>query len=233
MSDLRCVLQLVAKHVDEHGRIQVCTHEDPQVAVVVGCRYKLKTAVDTGWQRRSRDDVNDEERSHQTVDDGAECVRPLIPSVHEPPKFGRNRSDDVGRPWALLCESGHARYEEQCDNAEGQTSFHDHTGVACRRRPDQACCRVCSHTRRTGLPEHSPEDTSASRRRRYRDRVTAPVPCGAKRIPYSGKVSDALAMRRPDMPRATPRFYAELNDFLPPEARHQPVLRSFNGRPSI
>ena len=35
------------------------------------------------------------------------------------------------------------------------------------------------------------------------------------------------------MPRATLRFYAELNDFLPPKDRHQPVQRSFRGRPSI
>ncbi len=35
------------------------------------------------------------------------------------------------------------------------------------------------------------------------------------------------------MPRATLRFYAELNDFLPAEDRHQPVERPVHGRPSI
>ena len=35
------------------------------------------------------------------------------------------------------------------------------------------------------------------------------------------------------MPHATLRFYAELNDFLPPKDRHRSVERSFTGRPSI
>ena len=35
------------------------------------------------------------------------------------------------------------------------------------------------------------------------------------------------------MPRATLRFYAELNDFLPSENRHQPIHRAFRGHPSI
>ena len=35
------------------------------------------------------------------------------------------------------------------------------------------------------------------------------------------------------MPQATLRFYAELNDFLPPEDRHRPVERPFHVRPSI
>ena len=35
------------------------------------------------------------------------------------------------------------------------------------------------------------------------------------------------------MPLATVRFYAELNDFLPPKDRHKPVQRTFRGRPSI
>ena len=46
-------------------------------------------------------------------------------------------------------------------------------------------------------------------------------------------MSDALALHRRDIPQATLRFYAELNDFLPPKDRHQPVQRSFRGRPSI
>ena len=43
----------------------------------------------------------------------------------------------------------------------------------------------------------------------------------------------ALGLHRRDMPQATLRFYAELNDFLPLEDRHQPVQKSFRGRPSI
>ncbi len=35
------------------------------------------------------------------------------------------------------------------------------------------------------------------------------------------------------MPQATLRFYAELNDFLPPEDRDRSVERPFNVRPSI
>ena len=35
------------------------------------------------------------------------------------------------------------------------------------------------------------------------------------------------------MSQATLRFYAELNDFLPPEDRHRPVERPFHVRPSI
>ena len=35
------------------------------------------------------------------------------------------------------------------------------------------------------------------------------------------------------MPRATLRFYAELNDFLPPADRHKPVQRPFTVRQSI
>ncbi len=37
----------------------------------------------------------------------------------------------------------------------------------------------------------------------------------------------------PSVPRATLRFYAELNDFLPPGDRHQPVERPFIARTSI
>ena len=35
------------------------------------------------------------------------------------------------------------------------------------------------------------------------------------------------------MPRATLRFYAELNDFLPPKDRYEPLERPVHGRPSI
>ena len=44
---------------------------------------------------------------------------------------------------------------------------------------------------------------------------------------------DGYPKPREDMPRATLRFYAELNDFLPPEDRHRPVERPFRVRPSI
>ena len=35
------------------------------------------------------------------------------------------------------------------------------------------------------------------------------------------------------MPHATLCFYAELNDFLPPGARYQPMLRSYSPRTSV
>lgn len=71
------------------------------------------------------------------------------------------------------------------------------------------------------------------RRGDYTDRATLPVSGRTKRSTYTWNVSDALTMRRPDMPQATLRFYAELNDFLPQKDRHQPLERPVHGRPSI
>ena len=71
------------------------------------------------------------------------------------------------------------------------------------------------------------------RRDDYTDRVTPPVSGRTKRSTFTWNVSDALALHRRDMPRATLRFYAELNDFLPPKDRHQPLERPVHGRPSI
>ena len=44
---------------------------------------------------------------------------------------------------------------------------------------------------------------------------------------------DAHAHLGRDLPRATVRFYAELNDFLAPTDRYKPLERSFHGRPAI
>ena len=48
-----------------------------------------------------------------------------------------------------------------------------------------------------------------------------------------GSVTTAPELDRRNGSQAAVRFYAELNDFLPPKDRHQGVRRSFHGHPSI
>ncbi len=46
-------------------------------------------------------------------------------------------------------------------------------------------------------------------------------------------MSPAGGTHPPDMKQAELRFYAELNDFLPPERRMVPLARTFEGRPAV